>query len=243
MATDNDLLKIAETISALEGHFVKSSTLGLYLRAEDEATFKRLVLEAKSMLDSELGRLNDFSSNLFRAINLGSGGFLGGHSVASVKEARAIIEGGVNQIRRKASPQSSLQQPTKPPYVDSSRLAELSSITTKDWDVKRLVRLVEELNSAYGCDCHMSVAMLVRAIADHVPPIFGCKGFNEVANNYSGAKSFRGSMQNLNLSLRNVADAHLHVQIRRSEILPTGAQIDFRADLDVLLAEVVRLLK
>lgn len=27
----------------------------------------------------------------------------------------------------------------------------------------------------------MSVAMLVRSIADHVPPIFGCKNFNEVA--------------------------------------------------------------
>ena len=50
-------------------------------------------------------------------------------------------------------------------------------------------------------------------------------------------------MANLNSSLRNIADAHLHVQIRQSEILPTQTQVDFRADLDALLAEIVRISK
>lgn len=243
MASDIDLLKIVESMEALEGRFVDSRALGLHLSAGDEAEFKRLAVEAKAMLDSELGRLNDFSSNLFHAINSGSGGFLGGPSIASVKSARAIIEGGVNQIRRKANPCANPLQPNKTLYVDSSRLAELRAITSKEWDVSRLIRLVEELNIAHENDCHMTIAMLVRAVTDHAPPIFGCKTFNEVANNYSGAKSFRGSMQHLNLSLRNVADAHLHVQIRSSEVLPTGPQVDFRADLDVLLGEIVRVLK
>lgn len=243
MSTDVELLKIAEAMQALEGRFVASRPLGLHLRADDEADFKRLAVEAKAMLDSELGHLNDFSSNLFHAINSGSGGLLGGPSLASVKSARAIVEGGVNQIRRKASPRPNLLHPANPPYVDLSRLSELRAITSKAWDVRRLIRLVEELNISYANDCHMAVAMLVRAIADHIPPVFSCKTFNEVANNYSGAKSFRGSMQHLNLSLRNVANAHLHVQIRPTEVLPTGAQVDFRSDLDVLLGEIVRVLK
>ena len=243
MSTDTDLLKIAELMQAIEGRFVNSRSLGLHLSAEDEAEFKRLAIEAKSILDSELGLLNDFSSNLFHAINSGSGGIFGGPSLASVKSARAIVEGGVNQIRRTTSPRSSPLRPNKPSYVESSRLAELRAIAARAWDLKRLTRLVEELNTAHENDCHMAVAMLVRAVADHVPPIFGCKTFNEVANNYSGTKSFRGSMQHLNQSLRSVADAHLHVQIRPSEVLPTGAQVDFRADLDVLLGEVVRVLK
>jgi hypothetical protein len=50
-------------------------------------------------------------------------------------------------------------------------------------------------------------------------------------------------MANLNNSLRNIADAHLHVQIRQSEVLPTLQQVDFKADLDALLAEIVRILK
>jgi hypothetical protein len=243
MSTDVDLLKVAASMQTLEARFIESRSLGLHLSAEDEAEFKRLAVEAKAMLDSELGYLNDFSSNLFHAINSGSGGFLGGPSLASVKGARAIVEGGVNQIRRKVSPRANALRPSITPYVEPSRLAELRAITGKAWDVRRLIRLVEELNLSYANECHMAIAMLVRAIADHVPPVFGCKTFNEVANNYPGAKSFRGSMQHLNLSLRNVADAHLHVQIRPSEVIPTSAQVDFRADLDVLLGEVVRVLK
>lgn len=242
MAADSDLAKIAQSMKDLESRFVDSRQLGLHLRAEDEAEFKRLAVEAKSILDVELGRLNDFSTNLFHAINSGSGSFLGGPSLASVKSARAIVEGGINHIRRQPGGNKTLGQKT-PSYVDLSRLAELRAKTNSTFDLKRLVRLAEELNIAHENACHMSTAMLVRAIADHVPPIFGCKTFGEVANNYQGSKSFKGSMQHLDKSLRNIADAHLHVQIRSTEVLPTAPQVDFRADLDVLLSEVVRVLK
>ncbi len=50
-------------------------------------------------------------------------------------------------------------------------------------------------------------------------------------------------MQRLDTSLRSVADAHLHTQVRSREILPTFNQVDFRADLDVLLGEAIRILK
>jgi hypothetical protein len=85
--------------------------------------------------------------------------------------------------------------------------------------------------------------MLVRAIIDHVPPIFGVKSFSEVASNYGGSRSFRESMQHLAVSARKIADGHLHVQIRASEVLPTWTQVDFSRDLDVLLGEVVRILR
>ena len=233
-------MKVIEEMQTLEGRFKESKSLGFYLSADDEAEFKRLAIEAKTMLSSELGALNEFSTNLFQAINAGSGGYFGGPSLAAVKNARAIVEGGLNQIRRKTGSASKIIGQT---YVDTTRLSELRSQTLAAWDAARLIRLAEELNIADANRCYMSVAMLVRAITDHVPPVFSCKTFAEVANNYAGAKSFRGSMQHLNSSLRNIADAHLHLQIRKSEILPTQPQVDFRADLDVLLAETVRLLK
>jgi hypothetical protein len=96
------------------------------------------------------------------------------------------------------------------------------------------------LNIAHVHDCHMTIAMLVRTIVDHVPPVFGCKTFSDVANNYAGSQSFKRSMQHLDRALRNIADAHLHTHIRRRESVPTGAQVAFRQDLDVLLAEVLR---
>ena len=83
--------------------------------------------------------------------------------------------------------------------------------------------------------------MLVRAITDHIPPIFGEPNFQGVANNYADQKSFKKSMANLDRSLRNIADGALHGQIRRRESIPGSAQVSFGADLDVLLAEIIRI--
>ena len=128
-------------------------------------------------------------------------------------------------------------------YIDPGRMAELRALGTAKCDVSKLVRLCEELNLGRNSYCYFSIIMLTRAIIDHVPPIFGCSKFSEVANNYLGSKSFRESMQHLENSSRKIADQHLHCQIRKSETVPTLAQVNFANDLDVLLAEIVRLLK
>ena len=65
----------------------------------------------------------------------------------------------------------------------------------------------------------------------------------KVANNYNGGISFKSSMAILQNSSRKIADAFLHIPIRVSETLPTKNQVAFGADLDVLLGEIVRLLK
>jgi hypothetical protein len=39
------------------------------------------------------------------------------------------------------------------------------------------------------------------------------------------------------------SDSYLHVQIRKTESLPTINQVDLRAELDVLLSEVSRVLQ
>lgn len=243
MASESDLISIAQEMAKLEGRFAKSQSSGLFLQADDEAAFKRLAVEAKSILDAELGYSNEFSMNLTHSISLGSGGFFGGPSLAAVKEARQLVEGAVNHIRRRPTLTSGRRQVAKPTYVDTTRLAELRALKNKQWDVTRLVRLCEELNSANENECLMSVAMLVRAVLDHIPPLFGCNTFTEVSNNVGVAKSFKGSMQHLDQSLRNVADSFLHQKIRARESQPTAPQVDFRADLDVLLAEVIRLLR
>ena len=80
MTSESDLISIAQEMVKLEGRFVKSQSSGLFLHADDEAAFKRLAIEAKSIIDAELGYANDFSMNLIHSINLGSGGFFGGPS-------------------------------------------------------------------------------------------------------------------------------------------------------------------
>ena len=124
--------------------------------------------------------------------------------------------------------------------VADRRLAELRNIASPQFDFKKLVRLCEELNTAYQQECYFATAMLTRSLLDHVPPIFGKTKFDEVASNYGG-KSFKGTMQHLQNASRNVADGHLHQQIRKSESLPTAQQVNCAQPLDVLLEEIVRI--
>lgn len=128
-------------------------------------------------------------------------------------------------------------------YVDLKRIEELRSISSDRFDLLKLIELCAELNKSYSNQSFLAVGMLMRSVLDHVPPIFECKTFVEVANNYKGSKSFKESMGNLEKSLRNIADAHLHTQIRKKESLPTKTQVSFSPDLDVLLAEICRILK
>jgi hypothetical protein len=165
-----------------------------------------------------------------------------GQMLAKLQAIQQAIPKGLAQTTSTEPRQTSF--PGTPWIVDPTRFVELRAIQSQEFDLSKLLRYCEELNINYEGGCFLAVTMLGRAILDHVPPIFGCKNFTEVANNYSGGtKSFKQSMEHLDNSLRKIADAHLHVQIRKSEILPNRTQVNFSSDLDVMLAEIVRLLK
>lgn len=128
------------------------------------------------------------------------------------------------------------------PFVSNDRLNELRSISSSLFDLTKLIRLCEEINIAYNVELYHCVAMIGRGIIDHVPPIFGKPNFAEVAGGH-GTRSFKDSMNNLNKSLRKIADAHIHSQIRNKEVLPNKTQVNFSSDLDVLLSEIYRISK
>ncbi len=124
-------------------------------------------------------------------------------------------------------------------YVNKSRIQSLKNLKNT-FDLSKLIKLCEELNLAFSNESYLSVTMLTRAVLDHVPPLFGFKNFSQVASNY-GPKSFKDSMFNLNNSSRKIADAYLHNPIRKKESLPNSTQVDFSNDLDLLLAEIIRI--
>lgn len=235
-----ELTTIANDMTALLPLFKDGGSMsGLILPTEHSATFKALAIEAKSIIDGELRPVNDFSLNLLNAVNSGAGGFFGGPSYASVEEASGIVRAAVRAIQRKrAAPPAS--PPGAKPYVDPSRMMALQQIANGKWDFTRLVELCREINVAAANRCHMSTAMLLRTILNHVPPTLGFDTFAQVAANYAGGKSFKASMQRLEGSSRNISDMHLHMPIRSRETLPTATQVDFAADLDVLLGELIR---
>jgi hypothetical protein len=99
-------------------------------------------------------------------------------------------------------------------FVNVLRISELSKIKSVDFDLTKLMKLLEEINDNYAIDNFLSVAILGRAILDHIPPIFNYKTFNEVANNYGGV-SFKKNMGHLNNSMRSIADTYLHSLITK----------------------------
>ncbi len=144
-------------------------------------------------------------------------------------------------------PEAELVPPESSPaafvYVDEARIADLRRLESRNFDLRKLVALCEELNQCYRAQCYHAVAALTRGVMDHVPPIFGYRGFAEVANNYGGTKSFKECMRRLEDAARKIADAHLHTPVRNREVLPTRVQVNFSNELDVLLGEVIRCLQ
>lgn len=105
------------------------------------------------MFDSELSFFNDFSSSLHKAINSGSNSIWGAISIATVQYARAAVEGGINQIRRKIGSTSGKALSNISPYVAITRINELRIMKGETFDLTRLIRLAEELNTAYANEC------------------------------------------------------------------------------------------
>jgi len=124
-------------------------------------------------------------------------------------------------------------------YIDKKRFQALKKKTGK-FDFSRLLQMFAELDHAFSVGNYISVILLTRAILDHIPPIFNSNIFTEVANNY-GTKSFKDSMSHLENSSRKIADSYLHTKIRSKESLPNKTQVNFSNDIDVLLAEIIRI--
>lgn len=124
-------------------------------------------------------------------------------------------------------------------YVHESRLDELEKVKS-GFDLAPLVQLCKELNLSWSNGHFITIPMQVRTIMNFVPPIFGCKNFAEVANNYSaGGKSFKGHMGFLHNSLKHVADGQLHMQASKKQALPNSVTVDYSSPLDALLAQVI----
>ena len=128
-------------------------------------------------------------------------------------------------------------------YVDLERLKQLENLKSTNFDLTRLIAFLKEINIATQNKLLFSIPLLVRSIIDQIPPIFGKVNFAEVCGSY-GSKSFKDSMNILEKSSRKIADAYLHTHIRKHEsTLPTFTQINFKNDLDVLLQEIVRIIR
>lgn len=128
-------------------------------------------------------------------------------------------------------------------YVSTNHLSELYSISEfTSWDLKKLIRLLEEINETYQRGNLFACAMLLRAVIDHVPPIWGKKSFNEVTSHLTGISNKR-QLERLEKSLRNVSDGALHKHIRKKEFVIEREQLKFEPEIAALIEEIILELK
>jgi len=149
----------------------------------------------------------------------------------------------LEKIARKKAPLKNIDDSDtkKPSYVESSIILKLSELNSEKYDLAKLIKMCKELNDNYSLNNYLSCGMVIRAMLDHVPPIFDKKTFIEVANNY-GERSFRDVILPLENTARKISDSYLHNPIRKKELLPNRTQISFQPNIDVLLSEIIRIL-
>jgi hypothetical protein len=123
-------------------------------------------------------------------------------------------------------------------FVAPELLAELRAFRPAKFDFKKLIAFCEELNDAYRRGAYLSTALLIRAVMNHVPPVFGHTTFAAVVA--QAGRSIKPMLERLESEARPIADLHTHILIREHESLPTKNQVEpFKGAFELLLHEVL----
>lgn len=163
-------------------------------------------------------------------------------NVIKINEAhrlKAELKGVIDHLREvSADPTYGASVKANTAFLEPSVLAELRGAKSQNFDFVKLIRLCEELNDAYGRANYLSCALLIRAVMNHVPPVFGCQTFAQVTA--QSGRSLKALFQRLEDSARPIADLHTHALIRAKELVPTKHQVEpYKAGFELLIQEVI----
>ncbi len=152
---------------------------------------------------------------------------------------KAQLQGVIDCLREKTSDTAYLDRiNSNISFIDTDVLDGLRKAESRRFDLRKLIRFCDELNDAYGRGNYLSCALLIRAIMNHVPPIFGQSTFTQVVSN--SGRSMKAVLGRLEDGLRDVADLHTHLTIRKHEALPTRHQIEpYKPSFELLLQEII----
>lgn len=237
MLTTQRLVDLAEEIDGILNRFSRDRE-GIHINPSDTAKFDEFVLEAAGLCDDAFGPLNKYSRKLESEAVFGRANFFSSQSYNSVQRCSAIIRAAASHAKR-TTETNQMQGVVGKTFIAAIRITELNAIDNPEFDLRKLCRLCEELNSSYSSGSYFATLALARSIIDHVPPIFGCKNFSEFANNQAG-RSLKPIMQRLDSETKKLADIGLHEQASKYSDLPNSEQVAFQPALDKLLSEVIK---
>jgi hypothetical protein len=123
-------------------------------------------------------------------------------------------------------------------YIDLSIINHLSNINNKKYDVAKVIQFCREINGTFSSGYYLSTALLIRALINHIPPIFGQERFDQVVS--QSTRSRKEIFKPLDDIARDIGDLHTHDTIRHKEVLPTRRQLEpFKPNVEFLLQEII----
>ncbi|GAA0711734.1 hypothetical protein GCM10010199_09370 [Dactylosporangium roseum] len=130
-----------------------------------------------------------------------------------------------------ASPQSPAEHGS---YVDERVFDLVRQSDGARWDCTKLLALLRELDDNYRAGNAYAAHALLRAVMDHIPPLFGETTFAPVANNHPWGKTDGRYMKRL-VHFRDQADDVMHRQISRTPCVLTMEDMPARAAVNRFL--------
>lgn len=127
------------------------------------------------------------------------------------------------------------QQPVAPvaDYVDAGLISGLSAVRDCPLDTRKLVALLSELNVNYAAGQPYACLMLIRAIMDHVPPIFGHDSYSNIVDQLKLARTDKNYLTQL-LKSRFLSDDVLHRHIGRRPDITAMHDVPNRMSVNAL---------
>jgi hypothetical protein len=161
-------------------------------------------------------------------------------SIYSVYEAKAELDALLPDIEAalERADDSSLAVGNSAWIIDPKLIGQLSAATSANQDVTFLVQLCREINSCFAHGNFVATTLLMRAVLNYVPPLFGQETFSQVVAQTS--RSLKDSFNHLENGLRKIADFHTHRRIMTAEFCPSPAQVEpFKPQFELLLQELL----
>ncbi|MGO8842965.1 MAG: hypothetical protein ACLQF1_18065 [Methyloceanibacter sp.] len=159
--------------------------------------------------------------------------------VTDAYDLKAHLQGVIDYIREAANdPEYETGVRLNSAFLDQETMSKLKSAKLPAFDLTKVIRFCEELNDSYRRGNYLSCALIIRALMNHVPPIFGAQTFAQVVA--GSGKSVKAILGRLEDEARQIADLHTHMHIRQRELLPSRNQIEpYKASFEILIQEIL----
>ncbi|MET7937968.1 hypothetical protein [Streptomyces sp. NPDC005322] len=131
------------------------------------------------------------------------------------------------------------------PYIDLVLLDEMEEAGQKStWKHHKLLALCRELNDNYTAGNPYACAALIRAVLDHIPPVFGHKDFKQVAAQHTFAvkRTDKAHAQRL-AAFKDIADDVMHRPISANVPIIGMNDLPEPARLNAVLQELLSILR